>query len=220
MHTKHTGITRIIAVKCTLAKQRIADRGINDLGKLTHLFGGTGKDCTAAYKDKRLLSLIDHLCHFIDLIHGISALFFFFDRLFSCIFGRIGCHILGNIHKHRTRSAAFCNIKCFADRFSKLCHILYDKAVLGNRHRNTCDIHLLKGILAKSRKCHIGGNGNNRNGIHISCRNTGDQIGRTRSACSHADTDLAGSSCITVCGMCSTLLMGCQNVSDLIAVLI
>lgn len=92
--------------------------------------------------------------------------------------------------------------------------------MLGNRHSNSCNIDLLKGILSKKRQRHIAGDRNHGNRIHVGRCNAGNQIGGSGAGGCHADSDLAGCTGISIRSMCRSLLVACQNVANLIAVLI
>ena len=92
--------------------------------------------------------------------------------------------------------------------------------MLGHRHGDTVDIDLLEGILAQQGQGHVAGDRNNRNAVHVSSGDAGDQIGRSGTAGSHADTYFAGGARIAVRRVRGALLMGCQIMSDLISLFI
>ena len=79
--------------------------------------------------------------------------------------------------------------------------------MLGDRHGDPRDINLLKGITSQQIIGNIAGNGHHGNGVHIGCRNTGNQIGSARSAGCQTDPAFAGASRIAVCRMGCPLLM-------------
>ena len=108
----------------------------------------------------------------------------------------------------------------FSERLRQLCHILYDIAVLCDRHYHAGDIHLLKGILAEGGKVHVRRDRHHRNGIHISRGDPRHKIGRAGAAGRHADAHFSGRPGIAVRRMCRALLMACQDMMDLIAVFI
>ena len=92
--------------------------------------------------------------------------------------------------------------------------------MFGDRHGDAVDIDFLEGIFAQKRQCHVAGDGNDRNTVHIGSRNTGDKIGGTRPAGRHADTDFSGRTGVAVRCVGGTLLMGSQIVIDLISVFV
>ena len=95
-------------------------------------------------------------------------------------------------------------------------HILHDKAVLCDGHHHAADIDLLEAVLAEGRDVHVCRDRNERYGVHVSRGDSGDEICRTGAGRCHTDTDLSRSSCIAVRSMCRALLMGGQNMVDLI----
>ena len=66
----------------------------------------------------------------------------------------------------------------------------------------------------------MAGDGNDGNRIHVCGGDTSDQIGSARSGGSHADTDLSGGSRIAVRRVGSSLLMGGEDVTDLLVMFI
>ncbi len=54
--------------------------------------------------------------------------------------------ILWNINYHWTWTTAGCNVKCFSNNMWQLGWILHNIIMLGNRHGDTGNVNLLKGI--------------------------------------------------------------------------
>ena len=204
-----------------MTHQGCGHRGIHLMYKLCYLCGCTGKDRTTTDKDHRLFRFSDQ---FERRIHGLCCNMIHVRknllRFYRIIFAHIGRNILGNIHENRTRTAALCNLKGLAQRICQLCNIFDDRTVLGDRDRHTGDIDLLEGILTQKRHTNVGSDRYNRDGIHIGCGDTGNQIGSTGAGSSHTDANLSCGTGITVRCMGSTLLMGSQHVADFAAVLI
>ena len=128
------------------------------------------------------------------------------------------CHILGHIHQDRARAAAFCYGKSFADGVGKLCHIFYNVAVFRHRHYDSCDVHLLEGILSKKCGPHITGDGYHRNRVHAGCCDSSYQVGCSRAGSSQTYSHLAGCTGIAVCCVGGSLFMGSKYMFDFITI--
>ena len=128
-------------------------------------------------------------------------------RLLIFIFSLCTGHILRDIHKDRARTTCLGNGKGTADGIRQLIHIFNNKIMLCHRHCNTGDIDFLKTIFAKKIDIDIAGDSDHRNGIHISCRNTCNNIGCSRSGCCQTHTNFTCCTGITICRMGSPLLM-------------
>ena len=87
-------------------------------------------------------------------------------------------------------------------------------------HRNTGDVDLLEAVPAQKGDGHVGCDGNDGNRIHVCGGDTSDQIGSAWSGGSHADADLSGGSRIAVRRVGSSLLMGGEDVTDLLVMFI
>ena len=135
-------------------------------------------------------------------------------------FTTVGCHILGDVHKHRPRPSASGNGKSPAQSIRKNVHILYNIIMLRDRHGDSGNVHLLKGVLAKRRQYHIAGDRHHRHGIHISRGDTGHQIGGAGAACRQTDSYSASGPRIAVRRMSRSLLMRRKNMLYFITMLI
>ena len=88
--------------------------------------------------------------------------------------------------------------------------------MLRNRRRNTRDVRLLKAVLADQVDVDVSGDEHDGHAVEVCRRDTGDEIGGSGAAGRDANADLAACACIAVRRMGRTLLMGSQNMSDLI----
>ncbi len=149
MHANHTGIFGIVSVHDTFSHQGIAYGSIQNFSKLPHFLIGSGNHCTAADIDKRSLCFFHQSNGFLNICIGIFTGIFKRKRLLLFIFTGVGRYILGNIHKHRSRSSFLRDPEGLTDCIRQLCNIFYNIAVLRDRHGHTGNIHLLEGILAK-----------------------------------------------------------------------
>ena len=189
--------------------------------QLLKLFFCPGNDSSATHKDKRLFSFLNHLYGLVNI--------FFPDAL--CLpewrlwfFRRILCFrssdILCNIHQYRTRSPTPGYLKGFAQSFCQTGYIFYNITVFRYRHHNPRNIHFLERILSQQRFAHIGGYSHQRHGIHISSGYSSDQIGGTRTGCGQTYPCFPCGARISVSRMRSSLFMGCENMPDIILILI
>ena len=71
--------------------------------------------------------------------------------------------------------------------------------MLGDRHRDARDVHLLERISAQQIIGDIAGDGDHRNAVHVRGRDAGDQVGRSRAAGGQADPGLPGAARIAPC---------------------
>ena len=185
------------------------------------LFGRAGKHCAAAYEYKRLLALADHLKGSLDILltDGIS-LAFNRCRFLRRIFILCRSHIFGDINEDRTRSSALGDGKRAAHSICQLRDVFYNEIIFGDRHGHTGDINLLEAVAAKQAHANVTGDSYHRDGIHEGGSDAGYQIGSSRTGSSQAYADFSGDSRITVRRMGCALLVGGQDVGDLILVLV
>ena len=221
MHSEHSAVSVIGSVKCPFSHQGITYRCIHSLCKFCKFFTCSGNNCTASYKDIRFFRITDHGCcplqisfsHFIDLACNRWNLLKF---KFRC-----GCsNILWNIYQHRSRTPGLGNPKCTADHISKFVNIFYNKIMLCDRCRDTCDINLLKTVLSKQWHTYITGNSHHWNRIHVCGCDTGYQICCTRSGSSQTHTNFTGGTGISIRSMGSSLFMGRKHMVNFIAMFV
>ena len=129
-------------------------------------------------------------------------------------------NILGDVHQHRARPAALGDLEGAADRGRQLLHVLDDKAVLGDGEGDPGDVDLLEGILPEQRQADVAGDRDERDRIHMSGGDAGDQVGRAGSAGSEADAHLSGGAGVPVRGVGSALFVAGQDMMDLVLMLV
>ena len=95
-------------------------------------------------------------------------------------------------------------------------NILDNEIVLGDGHGDIVDIHLLEGIPPEKGNAHIAGDRNDRDGIHVGRRDTGNQIRGARSGRREAHADFPRSPGVAVSRMGSALFVGGQDMPDLL----
>ena len=89
--------------------------------------------------------------------------------------------------------------------------------MLGDRHRDAVDIHLLEGIGADHRQRHLAGDDDHRNRVEGSVGDRGDQVGRTRATGSDAHLRHAGHACHALGHEARTLLVARQHMANQLA---
>ena len=221
VHSQHSRIPRICSRECPFPHQGIRDRRIQLFHKFFQLSAGPGSHCAAAHKDIRLFRSLEHR-------NGARGLFFIHMRLVGNIFPEffflILCDccrdILRDIHEHRPRPSRPRDAERLADRIRQLCHIFYNETVLCDGHCDPCDIDLLETVLPEERYAHITGDGHDGDGIHVRGGDPGHQVRRPGPAGRQADADFARCPRIPVRRVRRALLMGSEDVADLIPVFI
>ena len=186
-----------------------------------HFLPGICCNCAASYENKRSFGSIYEFCRFFQRL----LLYFLNIRLHRlwCVrkkFCHICGNILGNIHQHRSRSAAFGNNKGSADGFCQFGYIFYNKTMFGNGHHYPCNIHFLEAVLSKKGQSYITGNGYYRNGIHIGCGNSRNQVGCSRTAGCQTHPYFSCGTCVAIRCMGCSLFMGSQHMMDFLLMLI
>ncbi len=221
VHTQHTCIECMGSRECALTHQGITYRCMYLLDKLQKFCAGVCCDCTAAHKDHGLLCLADQGCCLLQIsVSDTCGIRKNHIRNLLNVLCLVGSRILGNIHQNRARTAALCNAECTAHDFCQVSCIFNNEVMFGDRHGNTGNIYLLETVFSKKGSSYVTGNCYQRNGIHVSSCNTGNQIGGTRAGSGDTYAYLSGCSCISVCCMGCALLVRGQHVSDLITVFV
>ena len=236
MHADHAGRQRVSALHRAAAHDRDGNRRIHFFREFTNFIVGTASDHAAAADDQRFFGLLDHLHELIHVsrIRGRSlevfrsslhqlcetaavVMLFFCKRLVISLCCR---NVFQNVKKDRPRTSASCNCKGFADRIRQLVYVSDNEVALCDRHRDSGDIHFLERILTDQAFTDIAGNKDHRRRIHVSRCDSCCQIGCARSAGRKADSYLTRASRVAIGCMRCALLVGSQNMTDLVTVLI
>ena len=220
MHTDQPQAERLGIRDTSNRHHRVCSRDIRLAHKLQQRCSRVCGLDTAAKIDHRALRLSNHRGHCFQLflrdIVGLMDL----DLLAGDIFALRTGDILGDINQDRAGTAGCRDTECTADGVRQLLHVAHNKVMLGDRHGDTGDIHLLERVAPDQAGTDVAGDGNHRDGIHVSCGNARDQVGRPRAGSRQAYADPAGRAGIAVRRVGGTLLMGCQNMSNAVAVLV
>ena len=165
--------------------------------------------------------MVNQLYRFFQIfLFDVLCTSFCLIRLFRCIFRTICSHVFCNIHQHRARPAGTRDMKRHTDCVCQFVYVFYYIIMLGNRHCHTCNVNLLETVAPQHRHCHIRSNCHHRHGIHICGSNTCHQVRSSRPRCGHTYAYLSCGARIPICRMSRSLLMGGQDMKNLILVFI
>ena len=218
VHPLHPEKERMLRRHSGNSHQRTSHRRVELFSQRNQLCRSIARNHAAAEIDIRPLRLFQHLCSLPQPLLGSRS-----DGLRFCRmilrrkFAERFLHILRDIHKHRPRSAGFCDLKCRADRFREFVNMLYDKIMLCHRHTHADDIDLLKAVSADLAARDIARNCDHRHRIQISRRDARNEICCARPGGRHDNADFARCSCIAVRGMGSALFMRRQHMPDAVS---
>ena len=128
-------------------------------------------------------------------------------------------HVPGDVDDHRTGAAAAGQREGLPHCVRQLCHIPHQIGGFRNRHRNAGNVHLLKRIPADEVLGHVAGDKDHRGGIHVRGGDAGCQVRGAGTGGGEAHAHLAGAAGVAVRRVGGPLLMGSQNMGDLLAVI-
>lgn len=106
------------------------------------------------------------------------------------------------------------DVKRFLENPGQLGCPLDNITVFGEWLGRAGDIGLLEHIPAQQIAAHLSGDDHQRNRIHISRGDAGEQVGSTWAGGSYANTDFAGNPRIARCGMSGVLFGAHQNMVE------
>ena len=99
-------------------------------------------------------------------------------RIFE--FSLIRAHVFGNVDQNRAGPAGCCNVESLFDRTREVIHVLHENVVLCAWTADADVIGFLKGVVADQVGGHLTREGYQRNRIHVSVGQTGNDIGHSR----------------------------------------
>ena len=128
-------------------------------------------------------------------------------------------HVPGDVDDHRTGAAAAGQCEGLPHRVRQLCHIPHQIGGFRNGHRNAGNVHLLKRVPADEVLGHVAGDKDHRGGIHVRGGDAGGQVRSAGAGGGEAHAHLAGAAGVAVRRVSGPLLMGGQNMGDLLIVI-
>ena len=218
----HAEITAAAAGIRPLAHQGLTNRGIHVFRQSGDFLFRIGPDRAASGQNDRPFRRLQILPKSIGIAFLKLGKFFLSASAFRLFAKRFEirlahlrlCDILGDVHKHRSSSAASRNAERADQGPRKVRYVLYQEIVLRNRKRNAEYVDLLEAVLSDSLHGNVTGDCHHRHTVHHCGRNSGHEVGRTGAARCHAYTGLSGHAGIPVRSMARALLMGRQNMTD------
>ena len=208
MHTDQSQAQRLGVRNAADRHHGVCRRDIRPAHQLEQRRAGVRRLHAAAVVNNRTFGLRDHPGNRFQLLGGHVIGLMHFDLGSRNIFALGACDILRDIDQHRAGSAGRCDAECTADGIRQFIHMPYDEIVLGDRHGDTGDVNLLKGISPDQAGTDVAGDGNHRNGVHVCRCDARDQIGRARAACCQTHANLTGGAGIAVRRVGCALFVG------------
>ena len=135
-------------------------------------------------------------------------------RIFEFLDGRL-LDIDRNIDQNRTFSSCIGNVKCFFHNARNILDIIYQIAVFYERLCCSCDIGFLEYVTSDQLTLYLTGNADHRDTVCKRCRNTGNEVCRTRAACHCADAHLSCYAGHTACRVGCILLRSYEDSSNI-----
>ena len=235
VHTDHAGELGVVARAGAAAHNGGGHGAVQRLVELAELLhGALGADDAAAHQNEGTLGLLDHVQQLVQIgLIGIGGLELMLGAAQQAgdaaglvvlaqrqglVVGISGGDILQNVDVHRAGTAGTGNGEGLAYHVGQLVRVLDQEVALGNGHGDAGDIDLLEGVLADQILCHVAGDEHNGGGVQIGGGDAGDQVGGAGAGGGETDAHLAGGAGITVRSVRSALLVGGEDVLDLLAV--
>ena len=235
VHTDHAGKEGVVAGTGTAAHDGGGHRRTQTLKESAELgHRALGADDAAAHQNEGTLGLLDHGEELFNVSivglrclevvagaaqHGAQAAVAAVLRDGEgLIVGLRGGDIFGNVDEHRAGTARTGDGKGLPHHVGQLVRVLDQVVALGDGHGDAGNVHLLEGVLADEAFHHVTGDKDHRRGVVVGGGNAGGQVGGARSGGGKAHAHLAGGAGISVGGVGGALLMGSQNMADLVLV--
>ena len=177
---------------------------------------------TSAGKNQRFLCRLKHFISFLQLSDMYPV-----NRLISTdihmgrVLCRSGCRldILWNINQYRSRFPGLGDIKCHLNNLSEVFPSSHRHTILGNASGDTYDIDLLKGVVTDQIHRYLSGKTYQRNAVIMGICQSGNDIGRSRSARYQTYAHPSGRLGISFCLMNQSLLMPRQDQVDTVSLI-
>ncbi|SHU32967.1 Uncharacterised protein [Mycobacteroides abscessus subsp. abscessus] len=218
VHPGHTHVQLVAVGECTARHKGGDDGDAGQFGQFLEFRGGVRTDDTATDVQHRALGGGDEPDRLTNLLAVRLG-----DRLVA---GQVDLRrpaerglclqdVLGDVHEHRTGTAALRDVEGLGDHLRDVLGVAHQEVVLGDGHRDAGDVGFLESIRTDEAATHLAGDRHNRDRVHLRVGQRGDQVGGTGAGGGHHDADLAGGMRVTAGGMPGTLLMTHQHVAHL-----
>jgi len=222
MHSAIADIQRMGGRHCAFAHDCCDNRNIFFFHKFLQLLSRMADVDTSAGKNQRFLCRLKHFISFLQLSDMYPV-----NRLISTdihmgrVLCRSGCRldILWNINQYRSRFPGLGDIKCHLNNLSEVFPSSHRHTILSNASRHTNNVHFLKCIISDQSKWHLSGKTNQRNAVIMGICQSGNDIGRSRSARYQTYAHPSGRLGISFRLMNQSLLMPRQDQVDTVSLI-
>ena len=123
--------------------------------------------------------------------------------------------VLGDVDVDRPGPAGPRDVEGLGDDPRQVVGIADQVVVLRHRQGDAVDVDLLERVLADQGAGHVAGDRDHRHRVQQRGPDAGDEVGRARPRCAHADADPTGDPGIAVGGVGAALLVADQDVAQL-----
>ena len=174
---------------------------------------GTGNGDAAAHEHDRAFGFAEGIDGKINT-HGIGGFRREGRELFSLVLDHGFLHIIRYIDQYRPRTSASGDLEGKMHGLFQLFRLIHKEILLRDRHSDAADVDFLKGIVSDGAALHLTGDGDDRDRVEESIRESGDEVRRPRAGGRAADTDSTARSGIAVGSVRCSLLMRGQYMAD------
>ena len=219
VHALHAQEAGMVGGHAGDTHHRAAHGRVDLVGKGEQLVGRSGGDEAAAEVDEGTLGGVDDFGSLLD-----THLFGGMHRVGGHdgggdVLGQGRLNVLGHVDEHGAGTVGLGDAERLADGVGQLLDRLHEIVVLRDGQRDARDVDLLEGVGADKGVGHIARDGNERGGVEVGGGDAGHKVGGTGARGGNDDADLAGGAGITVGCVGSSLLMGGQDMVNLVLIL-
>ena len=129
-------------------------------------------------------------------------------------------NILDDVDHDRAGTAGAGQSEGLTNGVGQVIDVADQVGALGDGHGDAGDVDFLEGVLADEGLGHVAGDEDHGGRIHVSGGDAGGQVAGTGAGGGKAHAHLAGGAGIAVSGVSSALLVGGQDVGDLILIVV
>ena len=235
VHADHAGKEGVVARAGAAAHDGGGHRGVQPLKELAELgHRAPGADHAAAHQDQGLSGLLNHVQQLLDVAvvglggaqvvggpaehGGQAAVLAVLAGGQVLVLRLLVCNVFENINQHRAGAAGAGDGKGLPDHVGQVLRPADQVVALGDGHGDAGDIHLLEGVLADKVLRHVDRDEHHGGGVVVGGGDAGGQVGGAGTAGGKAHAHLSGGAGVSVGGVGGPLLMGGQNMVNLLLV--